>query len=764
MFQKCLAVLRADAGHFAGWPFRLALAVLALLASTRLLASGASATLDFAFGSEGFVDTGNAGGTVAHSTSIGTGSLRLTNPAGWIWRGRLDVNTGSAGALGSLQTAMSEAGTQGGKLRFDIILTSSAATSTSGGFAGVSYLVGINQDSASGGGWDQIIATNRPASGFPVSGTVTIPVQINLVPTATVPVNTSDSVLSVRNASSWYQFQLGTTANNVSSVEWHIDNFRVETNAPAPPPPPPPPGGTNTLEAENGTLVGTTVSSAVLGYSGTGYVTSFDNTGDLVRWNFSATNGLYNLKIRFRSPFGPKGFDGLLNGAGLSGMFPQTNSFATFDAGLVELLTGNNTLEIGGGWNYYEIDRADLIPVPAPPPPAPVPATLVDPLATFAARCLMQDLVADYGQQTWSGQQLGQTSSQVDLAEINHVQNTSGRKPAIASGDLMDYSPSRVAFQGAPANYSESLMALENAGHVLALCWHWNAPSALLNTTEQPWWRGFYTEATTFDVAAAMANTNSAQYAEILRDIDAIALQLRKFSDAGIPLLWRPLHESEGGWFWWGAKGPTPFKQLWRLLYNRLTGHHGLHNLIWVLTSEDPSWYPGDDVVDIIGVDGYPADRSDALSPRWEALKARFDGRKLIALTEFGGVPDIERMQQFGVWWAYFAPWTGTYGPSSMPAATVIRIYQSPTVITLDELNAVPPSITGITRLANGAMELTGKGPRGATLRVLGSTDVTLPIVNWSQVSTGRFVGGVFTITDSQATSYPRRFYRAVKP
>ena len=49
-------------------------------------------------------------------------------------------------------------------------------------------------------------------------------------------------------------------------------------------------------------------------------------------------------------------------------MFPPSTTFATFDAGLVELTNGSNTIEIGGGWNYYEIDRVDLIHTNAPPP------------------------------------------------------------------------------------------------------------------------------------------------------------------------------------------------------------------------------------------------------------------------------------------------------------------------------------------------------------------------------------------------------------
>lgn len=510
------------------------------------------------------------------------------------------------------------------------------------------------------------------------------------------------------------------------------------------------------LEAEHGTLVGTTVTTAVPGYSGTGYVTSFNNPGDLVRWDFNATNGFYNLIIRYRSQYGEKGFDATINGLVLSGMFAQTNGFGSHPAGLVQLTNGINRLEIGGGWNYYEIDRADLIPATPSPPPAAVPATLVDPQATFAARMLMAGLVADYGRLTWSGQQ--------ELAEVAHVFQVSGRKPLIVSGDFMDYSPSRVERGTNPAGYTESIVGLESEGHAASMCWHWNAPTNLLDTPGHEWWRGFYTHATTFNFAAALANTNTPEYAMLLRDMDAIAVQLRKFDSNNIPVLWRPLHESEGGWFWWGAQGPEAFKQLWRLLYERLTQHHQLHNLLWVLTSEDPAWYPGDDVVDIVGVDAYPTDPGDPLTARWETLKARFDGRKLIALTEFGGVPDIERMQQYGVWFSYFAPWAGTFGPSAAPDSTVQRIYTSAAVLTLDEANARPARIISVGPGAGGSMRILGKGPRGAQCRLLASESLALPPNQWSEVATGQCAGGVFELADTQAGEHTNRFYRVVTP
>jgi len=330
--------------------------------------------------------------------------------------------------------------------------------------------------------------------------------------------------------------------------------------------------------------------------------------------------------------------------------------------------------------NNFKSDRVDLMPTNTTPP-LPVAATLVDSQATPEARLLMNDLVAAYGKVTWSGQ--------AELNEVTNIFNLTGHKPIIICGDLMNYSPSSIAFGAKPGQMVESYIAMHKQGHVLSFCWHWNAPTNLLNTPDHKWWRGFYTDATSFDLGAALADTNSTGYHLILRDIDAIGGQLKKLSDKQIPVLWRPLHEAEGKWFWWGAKGPEPFKKLWRLMFNRLTIDHGLHNLIWVLTNDDPAWYPGDDVVDIIGIDAYPNDRSDPLSGRWEAMKARFDGKKLIALTEFGGVPDIEKMHEFGVWFSYFSPWSGPYGPTSSPTNAVLRIYQSSEVLTLDGASKV---------------------------------------------------------------------------
>ena len=141
------------------------------------------------------------------------------------------------------------------------------------------------------------------------------------------------------------------------------------------------------------------------------------------------------------------------------------------------------------------------------------------------------------------------------------------------------------------------------AGGIVTICWHWFAPTLATGP------KSFYTEQTDFSPTAALDPTHP-HHALLLRDIDAVATQLQRLHCAGVPVLWRPLHEAEGGWFWWGRGGAGPFRQLWRLLHERLTGHHGLRNLVWVFTSEGDGsgshrWYPGDGVVDVVATDVY---------------------------------------------------------------------------------------------------------------------------------------------------------------
>jgi len=419
------------------------------------------------------------------------------------------------------------------------------------------------------------------------------------------------------------------------------------------------------LEAEDASLTGATVSSSRPGYSGKGYATGFTLPGARAEWKVKVRGGIYLVDVGFSTPGGEKGFEVQVNGRKVSAHFPDSKgAFNAVSAGRMELANGENVVSIERGWGHYDLDFVELKPAPAPPPLKRISKRLADPRASSEARQLYANLVNSYGKSMLSGQ--------YGLEDSEFLRKQLGVYPAIFGEDFMDFSPSRVERGANPAGDTERAINRAKAGSILTYSWHWNAPSKLLDKEivqangqkiDARWYKGFYTNATTFDVAAALQDPASEDYRLLVRDIDAIAVELKKLSDAKVPILWRPLHEADGGWFWWGAKGPAPCIKLWQLLFDRLTNHHRLHNLIWVWNSTKDGWYPGDDVVDIVSIDSYPSDKTDPLSAQWEDLLARYNGKKLLAISEIGGVPDVARMPRFGVRWSYFVSWTGSHGP-----------------------------------------------------------------------------------------------------
>ncbi|HTV25533.1 MAG TPA: glycosyl hydrolase [Polyangiaceae bacterium] len=307
---------------------------------------------------------------------------------------------------------------------------------------------------------------------------------------------------------------------------------------------------------------------------------------------------------------------------------------------------------------------------------------LNDPLATANARRLMHFLTDSYGHTILSGQQ--------ELEYVEAVLAITGKEPALLGLDLIDYSPSRVA-HGATSNAAEEAIDWwRERGGIVTLAWHWNAPSHLIDQEGQEWWRGFYTNATSFDLAAALGDPSSAEYQEILRDIDAIAVPLKQIADADVPVLFRPLHEASGGWFWWGAHGSEPYLALWGLLHDRLTLVHGLHNLIWVWNGQSASWYPGDATVDIVAEDIYATKR--VYSPeleKFENATTYSAAPKLVALSETGALPDPDRLVDTGAAWSWFCGWSETQYISDETwneDAMKRKVYSHEYVTTLDEL------------------------------------------------------------------------------
>ena len=94
-----------------------------------------------------------------------------------------------------------------------------------------------------------------------------------------------------------------------------------------------------------------------------------------------------------------------------------------------------------------------------------------------------------------------------------------------------------------------------------------------------------------------------------MQELDILAGGLKELQDAGVVVLWRPFHEMNGGWFWWGAQDPDAFIKVWRHMFDYFTRTSGLDNLLWVYGpnhgQNTAKYYAGDRYVDLVGLDAY---------------------------------------------------------------------------------------------------------------------------------------------------------------
>ncbi|QHW34504.1 beta-mannosidase [Paenibacillus rhizovicinus] len=319
---------------------------------------------------------------------------------------------------------------------------------------------------------------------------------------------------------------------------------------------------------------------------------------------------------------------------------------------------------------------------------------LIDPQADDCAKRLMAYLCDTYGKRMLTGQQIGVNST----PEMEVILRETGTYPAVGGFDFMNDSPSRTE-RGAVGTDTALALKWWEAGGIVTFCWHWNAPKDLVDLPpDNGWHRGFYTSATTFDLAKAMADPSSEDYALLLRDIDVISGLLSQLRDAGVPVLWRPLHEASGSWFWWGAKGAEPCIQLWKLMHDRMTRLHGLHNLIWVWNGQAKDWYPGDEFVDIIGEDIYsPEQNYQSNVERFRQALSYTEAAKIIALSENGPLADPDRMIADGALWSWNCTWYGQFLHKQEDGQIVVsdqyteremlnNVYRHPFTVTRDEL------------------------------------------------------------------------------
>ncbi len=230
-----------------------------------------------------------------------------------------------------------------------------------------------------------------------------------------------------------------------------------------------------------------------------------------------------------------------------------------------------------------------------------------------------------------------------NINEAEWVNQHIGSYPAMAGFDY-------IHLYGTWIDYTD-ISVLEdwwdNNG-LITICWHWNVPITGGSSSY-----AFYTEQTLFDISN-ITDELSWEYRVLEEDIEKAADRLLVLKDAGIPVIWRPLHEASGGWFWWGAKGAEPFKALWKMMFE-VFEEKEVNNVIWCWTTEvdDDDWYPGDEYVDIIGRDKYSVWAS-SLADNYTTLSEKYPG-KLLTLSEFGSINnDVLILDQQ---WSWFMPW-----------------------------------------------------------------------------------------------------------
>ncbi len=426
------------------------------------------------------------------------------------------------------------------------------------------------------------------------------------------------------------------------------------------------------IEAENATLSGGAEKIADSSLSDGFYVAQKEGN---LSWEVTLEQeGYYNIYVFVAAPNGGKTNNFVIDGQSVSFTLEANQEYVLLKVvSSQKLKPGVHQLQITKSWGWINIDyikfekvddwgRFDIPKVPVTPNP------------TDHTLKLYRFLYDNYGKKIISG---AMTLNSMD--EIKWLKSNTGKEPALVGIDFMHCNCGYSWYNDEePINDAKNYY---NRNGIPAMCWHWRDPS---RKTE-----AFYTKDTSFDVSK-ISDPNSSEYKAMVSDIDYIAGLLKKLQDIDVPVLWRPLHEASGGWFWWGAKGAEPCKQLYRLMYDRMVNYHGLKNLIWVWTSQqnDKSWYPGDDVVDIIGRDIYKDGDHSSQIMEFNKLNNDYGGKKIITLSETGSFPDADNLVADEAPWSYFMPWYGDFVRNSKYNSLDLwkKMFAHDYVLTLDEM------------------------------------------------------------------------------
>lgn len=300
-----------------------------------------------------------------------------------------------------------------------------------------------------------------------------------------------------------------------------------------------------------------------------------------------------------------------------------------------------------------------------------------------------------YGDVLISSQQCSQGSN----TEIDAIAAVTGKYPAIRFGELMGYSA------GVDTGDIELAIEYANNGGLIGYVWNWMKNGSC------------YLDKSGFDIKKVMTDHDAAKFsperieelasnggitaecAETIREIDLIAEQLKRLSEEGIPVIFRPLPEAGNGSFWWGADRESYLK-LYRLIYDRLTAYHRLNNIIWVWNAQNLDWYVGDDYCDIISLDIYDYSNSQWDNQSYISAMLRLNalsGEKPLAISECNVLPAPANIAKDNAYWLYASLWsgdcatdeTGELSERYISRAEWIVFYNCSNVVTRDRLISI---------------------------------------------------------------------------
>jgi mannan endo-1,4-beta-mannosidase len=238
------------------------------------------------------------------------------------------------------------------------------------------------------------------------------------------------------------------------------------------------------------------------------------------------------------------------------------------------------------------------------------------------------------------------------------VKSVTGSHPAVIGVDFSGLSGrSESAIEKTINGLRKTIADTYNRGGVVTVSWHFSNPVSP---------GGFYWVDTLSKPAVSYiipGGSQNVQYKDILRTIAGLVKSIKGKDGKIVPMIFRPFHEFDGDWFWWGRSHCTKeeFKSLWRFTVSYLRDSLQVHNLIYAFSpdckfrneEEFTERYPGNEWVDIVGMDDY-ADFGRYglynLDSGYHRLKIvsdfAFKNMKLAAFTETGleSIPEVD-------WW-----------------------------------------------------------------------------------------------------------------